>query len=765
MSCAILLGLYVYDELSFDRYHKNAESTYRINLDIKWDKNQFRMAHASSPFAPALQAEYPEIKNTLRVKSGNQIFRVGDKTSSVKSMIYADSSLFSFFDYVFLEGNGKTALSRMNGVVLTEKMAMALFGKASGLIGRTLFTKENLPFTISGIIRELPANHHLKFDAVLPYMNQSVSGLVPDNWGSFNTQTYVMLDKNSDVDKLQHKMPVFYKKYVSKQIGDETGTRMKFDINFQPLGDIHLKSSHLMGEENGNTMRYISMVSIIGLFILLIAIVNYINLATARSISRAKEIGIRKAVGSHKYQLIGQFLSESILMAFGSGVISLLLLYMLLPLFNELADKSLLFPVLDVKSIGLFIGFILITGLISGFYPAFILSGFRPTTVLKGTAATTGQGFLVRKSLVVVQFAISMAMIFGTLVVYKQLQFMEHTALGFNQEHVVSIPLTGPEIQKSAPVLKSMLLQNPLISAVSLTNALVGEGLNNKSTFSFYANGAKDAVSTEIFYVDDDFLNVLQIQLKEGRGFSSGLDSDSVDAVMVNQAMLKRLGWKNRTSGLVEIDSGKVEITGIIDDFHLRSLHNHIEPLVLVFKKQKASKLLVRISGQNIAAPLDYIRKTFEQLNAGSLFEYAFLDQTFDLQYKSDERKGNLFLSFSLIAIILACMGLFGLATFTAQQRTKEIGVRKVLGASITSIVTLLSTEFLKLVLIGIVLASPVGWYVMKKWLNTFAYQVKIEWWIFVSAALLSILIALLTVSFQSVKASLINPVKSLKSE
>jgi putative ABC transport system permease protein len=607
MCCTMLLGIYVYDELSFDRYHKNAESIYRINLDIKWDKNQFRMAHASSPFAPALQAEYPEIKNTLRVKSGSQIFRVGEKTSNVKSMIYADSSLFSFFDYVFLEGNGKTALSRMNGVVLTEKMAMALFGKTSGLIGSTLFTKENLPFTISGIIREIPANHHLKFDAVLPYMNQSVSGLVPDNWGSFNTETFVMLDKKSDVEKLQHKMPAFYIKYISKEVGDDTGTKMKFDIIFQPLGDIHLKSSHLMGEESGNTMRYIYMVSIIGLFILLIALVNYINLATARSISRAKEIGIRKAVGSHKYQLIGQFLAESTLMAFGAGVISLFLLYMLLPIFNELADKHLIFPVLNIGSIAFFIGFILIIGLISGFYPALILSGFKPVTVLKGKTAI-GQGFLVRKSLVVVQFAISMAMIFGTIVVYKQLQFMEHTALGFNRQHVVTIPLSGPDVQKSASVLKSRLLQNPLISAVSLTNASVGEGLNNKSTFSFYAEGVEDAVSAEYFYV-------LQIQLKEGRDFSSGLDNDSVDVVMVNQAMLKRLGWKNRTSGLVEIDSGKVEITGIIDDFHLRSLHNQIEPLVLVFKKQKASKLLVRISGQNIAASLNYIRKTYEQLN------------------------------------------------------------------------------------------------------------------------------------------------------
>jgi len=765
MSCAMVLGLYVFDELNFDRYHKNADRIYRINLDIKWDKNEFRMAQTSSPFAPTLKAQYPEIKNTLRIKTGSQIFKNGEKTFNVKSILYADSSIFSFFDYTFSEGNSKSALSSLNGVVLTQKTALALFGKTSGLIGKTVFTKENLPFTVLGIIKELSANHHLKFDAILPYMNQAVSGLTANNWGSFSTVTYLMLENRSDVKKLQSKMPAFYKKFVSKQVGDELGTKMKFDITFQPLDEMHLKSSHLMGEESGNSMRYMYMVSIIGLFILLIAIVNYINLTTARSLGRAKEIGVRKAVGSHKFQLIGQFLTESTMIAFCAGAISIFLLWMLLPLFNKLADKSLTFVVLDVRSIGFFIGFVLVTGLISGFYPAFILSRLKPVLVLKGALATNAQGFLLRKSLVIVQFGISMAMIFGTIVVYRQLQFMEHTNLGFNQQHVIAIPLNGPEIQKSSSVLKNRLLQSPLISAVSLTNGSIGEGLNNKSTFSFYTEGTENAVSAEYFHVDDDFLSVLHIQLKEGRNFSAGLDNDSIGAVLVNQAMIKHLGWKDRTSGLVEIDSNKVEITGIFDDFHLRSLHNQIEPLILVLKKEKANKLLIRISGQNIAESLNYVRKTFEQVNSGSEFEYTFLDQTFDQQYRSDERKGNLFLSFSTIAIILACMGLFGLATFTAQQRTKEIGVRKVLGASITSVVTLLSAEFLKLVLIAILIASPIGWYAMNTWLQTFAYKIDIEWWIFVLAGSLSIIIALLTVSFQSIKAALMNPIKSLRTE
>jgi putative ABC transport system permease protein len=764
MTCAMILGLYVYDELRFDQYHKNAANIYRVNLDIKWDKNQLRMAQSSAPFGPALQAEYPEVKNTLRIKTGSQILRAGEKIFNAKSMIYADSSLFSFFDYDFSEGNAHTALAGLNGVVLTQKTALAMFGKTSGLIGKTVFTKEKLPFTISAIIREIPASHHLRFDAVLPYMNQAVSGFAPDNWGSFNTVTYLMLDNKSERGKLQSKLPAFYKKYVAKQVGDDTGTKVKFDITLQPLADMRLKSSHLMGEESGNTMQYIYMVSIIGIFILVIAIINYINLATARSISRGKEIGVRKSVGSNKFQLIWQFLAESALMAFLAGTISVFLLYLLLPIFNELADTRLTLAVFGIKGIVLFVGIVLITSLISGFYPAFILSGFKPVAVLKGAAAN-GQGFLLRKSLVVLQFGISVVMIFGTIVVNRQLQYMEKAKLGFNQQHVISIPLSGPEAQQSALVLKEKLLQSPLIASVSLTNGSVGEGLNNKSTFSFYANGIENAVSTEYFHVDADFLDVLQIHLSEGSNFSDYPDNDSTDAVLVNKAMLKHLGWKNRRSGLVEIDARKVEITGVVDDFHLRSLHNRIEPLVLVLKKQKASKLLIRVSGRHVPASLRYARKTFEQLNPGAVFEYAFLDQTFGQQYRSDERRGDLFLLFSAIAIAIACMGLFGLATFTAQQRTKEIGVRKVLGASITSIVALLSRDFLKLVLIAIVIASPVGWYLMDNWLRTFAYKTEIVWWVFVLAGLLSIVIALFTVSFQSIRAGLTNPVKSLRAE
>jgi len=765
MTCAIVLGLYVNDELGFDGYHRNADRIYRLNLDIKWAGNQYNMAMASTPFGPTLRREYPEIQNTLRVKPGGQIFRNGDNAINVKEMIFADSALFSFFDYDFVEGSATTALNGPGKVVLTQKLAQVLFGKTSGLIGKTVLVKDNIPFTVAGVIKDLPGNHHLKFDAVLPYFNYTINTVKADNWGSFNTLTYLMLNEAATARKLESKIPAFYKKYIAKTVGDEGDQKVSFKITFQPLSEIHLKSSHLLGEENGSTMRYVYTISVIGFFILLIAIVNYINLATARATGRAREIGIRKAVGSQRFQLIAQFLAESMLISFLAMSTSILLLYLLLPFFNSVADKKLALDLVSPKTVGLFIAFALMVGLVSGLYPAFILSKYNPAVVLKGTTTSNAQGSLLRKSLVVVQFSISMVMIVGTIVVYQQLQYMSNKALGFNQQQVIDIPLSAPASQQSAAALKNRLLQNPLIRHVSLTDGTIGGELNNKSTFSFYSKGAEIPVSSEYFDVDEDFLNVLQMRVREGRNFSAELDNDSSHAVLVNQAMLKRLGWKTRTAGLIEVDTRKVEITGVINDFHLRSLHNQIEPLVLVLKKRDANHMLVRVPGQNVQATIGYIKDAFAKANPGQPFEYHFLDQSFAKQYKSDERRGTLFLTFSCIAILIACIGLFGLATFTAQQRTKEIGVRKVLGASVASVVALLSADFLKLVLIAIIIAGPIGWYLMHTWLQSFAYKIDITWWVFALAGILSILIALVTVGFQSIKAALMNPVKSLRTD
>ncbi|GAB3798999.1 ABC transporter permease [Spirosoma humi] len=763
---AILLELYVYDELTFDGYHTRAADIYRLNLHLKWGDNDLNMGVVSAPIGPALQHEYPEVSHVLRVKPGHEIlFRVGEKALYVKNVIYADSTLFSFFDYSFIDGNPRASLLKPNSVILTQTLAMSLFGRTEGVLGKIINVKDAYPLTVAGVIRDAPANHHLKFGAILPYSNTQLNGIQLDKWDNFGSVTYLMLHPNGDSQKLVRKMSAFYKKYIARAIGDETGKGVTFDITLQPLTDMHLFSSHLMGEENVGNMAYVYTFSAIGFFILLIAIVNYINLATARSAGRAREIGVRKAVGSLRIQLVGQFLSESILLSLLALIISILLLYSLLPLFNYLTAKTLSIDIWSLQTLSLLLGFSLLVGLVGGLYPAFVLSRFNPVAVLKGTFSTSGKGLLLRKSLVVLQFTISIVMIVGTVVVYRQLQYMRHTQLGFNQEQVLVLSLKAPTAQRSAKLLKDKLLQNSIIKGATLTNGSIGGELNDKTTFDFYVGGKEQPVSTEYFSVDRDFLNVLQIGVKEGRNFSTDLASDSTGAVLINEAMLKRLGWKSLKEGLVGFDSKRIPITGVIRDFHLRSLRNKIEPLVLVTHEDRGDKLVVRVAAQQVPDALAYVSTVYKQVNPNQPFEYTFLDQTFAQQYQSDERKGNLFLAFSSLAIFIACLGLFGLATFTAEQRTKEVGVRKVLGASVTSLVALLSKDFLKLVLIAIVLATPLAWYVMSRWLEEFAYKIDIEWWMFVVAAVLAIGIALLTVSFQSVKAALMNPVKSLRSE
>jgi putative ABC transport system permease protein len=769
MTCALLLGLYVYDELNFDQYHANAANIYRLNVQVKWDDNDMNMAIGSAPMGPTLRQEYPEIRNVLRVKTDDGLLlRAGTKALHANGVIYADSSLFSFFDYAFIEGSPRSSTLTSNSIVLTRKLAMALFGRTTGLLGKAVRVKDEQFLTVAGVIADAPANHHLRFEAILPYSNTQLNNINLGKWDNFGSATYVLLHPDSDARQLERKMPAFYRKYIARAIGDDSGKGVTFLMSFQPLSRMHLHSSHLLGvgAGNGGNIAYVYTFSVIGLFILLIAIVNYVNLATARSASRAREIGVRKAVGSLRRQLIGQFLSESTLLTMLALLISLLLLHVLLPFFNAVAAKSLVINLWDPQRIGLLAGFGLLIGLLSGLYPAVVLARFNPVTVLKGAFSTSGSGLLLRKALVVLQFTISIIMIVGTLIVYRQLQYMRHTQLGFNQEQVIALSLKSPAVQRSAGVLKETLRQNSAIERVSLTSGSVGGDMNNKTTFTFHsARGKEQPISTEYFSVDHDFVDVLLISMKDGRNFSPDLASDSTGAVLINEAMLKRLGWKDRTSGLVELDDKRIPVAGVIRDFHLRSLRSQIEPLVLVLHEARGDKLLIRIKPQNVAAALAYVEKTYKTINPNQPFEYTFLDQTFADQYRDDERKGNLFLAFSSMAIFIACLGLFGLATFTAEQRTKEIGVRKVLGASVASIVTLLSKDFLKLVLVAIVIASPIAYYAMHRWLQDFAYRVDISWWIFGLAGLLAVGIALLTVSFQSIRAALVNPVKSLRSE
>jgi putative ABC transport system permease protein len=765
MGCVMLLGLYVLDELSYDRYHRQTAHIYRLNVDLQWADNRFRLGMAPARMAPALREEYPEVSDVLRVKAGSEVlFSLPGKSLYAKEVIYADSTLFDFFDYRFLAGHPRRALASPRSVVLTRSLAMRLFGTTQA-VGKTVTVKENLPLLVTGVVEDAPQNHHLRFQAILPYYNTEASEVRLDHWDAFSSMGYVLLRPGTERAQLEAKMPAFYRKYVAKALGDDGSGKVKFQISFQPLRDIHLRSGHLMGEENGGNVAYVYTFSAVGLFIFLIALVNYVNLATARSMGRAREVGIRKVVGSGFWQLVGQFLAESLLLTAFSLLLGVLLVQAVLPVFNVAAGKQLALPLWNAGTALFLLGLLLLTGLLSGIYPALVLTRFKPTEVLKGRLGAGPKGATLRKSLVVLQFSVSMVMIMATLVVYRQLQYMRRSGLGFNQEQVLVVSLKSPSVQGNAAALRRELLQNSAVLGVSRSNGLVGGGMNDKTTFSFYARGVEHPVSTEYFYVDDAFLPVMQIPLKEGRNFSPDLSLDTAEAVFINEAMLKRLGWKAASQGLIEVDTRKVPVTGVVKDFHLRSLHHQIEPLVLVYKKDRGDRLLVRVAAGRVPAALRHVKDAYRRVNANAPFEYTFLDEQFARQYQADERKGAIFLAFSGIAIFIACLGLFGLAAFSAGQRTKEIGIRKVLGASVGSLVGLLSRDFAKLLVLSFLIAAPVSWWAMNGWLEDFAYRIAVPWWVFALAGGLSLLVALLTVSYQSIRTALANPVDSLRSE
>ncbi len=765
MSCLVLLGLYVKEELSYDRYHQKTASIYRLNVHMAWAENQFKLGVGSARMGPALQQEFAEVEKVLRVKkSGETLFSLPDKDLYSKEIIYADSTLFNFFDYQFIAGSPQKALSSPSSVVLTRSLAERLFGTTQ-IVGKVVTLKEKFPLLVTAVIEDAPQNHHLRFQAVVPYHNSQLSEVNLEQWDYFSSMVYLMLSPRTEAKQLEAKMPAFYQKYIAKAIGDDGSVKVTFKLSLQPLTAIHLHSSHLMGEEDGGSMAYVYTFSAIGLFIFLIAIVNYVNLATARSASRAKEVGIRKVVGSGFWQLVGQFLCESLLLAALSLVLSVILVQSLLPFFNSVSGKSLSWPLWQVDTV-LFLGlFGLGTGLLIGFYPALVLTNFKPTQVLKGRFSSSSKGVLLRKSLVVFQFTLSMIMIIGTVIVYQQLQYMRQSQLGFNQEQVLVVNLKSPSVQQNVAVLKNKLLQNMAIQQVSITDGAVGGELSNKTTFSFFSKGKETPISSEYFHVDESFLKVLQIPLKEGRNFSSQMSRDSLDAVLINEAMLQRLGWQKSALGTIELKGRKLPVTGVLQNFHLRSLHHQIEPLVLLYKQNQGDQLLVRIAAGQVTGALAYLHKVYNQVNPTAPFEYTFLDEKFARQYQQDEQKGLIFLAFSAVAIFIACLGLFGLAAYTAQQRTKEVGIRKVLGASVASLVGLLSLDFVKLLLVAFLLASPLAYLGMQEWLEDFPYRIQIPVWVFILAGGVALLVALLTVSYQSIKAALSNPVKSLRSE
>ncbi|MBD2751585.1 ABC transporter permease [Spirosoma validum] len=763
MAAVWLMVLYVVDELSYDRFHTNADRIVRVVQHIQWPGGNLNLAPTSAPFAAALKSDYPDIEKTVRFNhEGGGLITFNDKKLDVGNIFFTDPTVFDVFTFPFLYGDPGTSLRKPQSIVLTKSVAENLFGDARKAVGKVVEFSNHFPNTVTGVIEDIPANSHIQFRALRSFPDNYTNG-----WQNGDVYTYLLLTKGSDYKTLEAKLPGFFQKYLKKEMNGAD-----YRMELQPLTSIHLHS-HLDYEisPNGNA-RTVSIFAAVAALILLIACINYVNLYTARSLKRTREVGVRKAIGSHRQQLIGQFLTESMLMTLLAGLVSAGLVIIALPYFNQMADKSLSLGSLS-NTLLIVILFSLAIGTLSGLYPALRMSGFRPVAALRGQLGNQSSSLVFKQGLVVFQFVATVALIACSGMVYRQMQFVMHSDLGFNKEQVLTFHISPEDVRQRIDALKDALVRSPLIESASAASNPIGNNNIGGTGMFFEENGAFPASAQRVqkFLVDPDYIKTLEINLLSGRNFSESFKSDVTNAILVNETLAKQLGPKpvgKRVKYFIDQENHTAEarIVGVVKDFHTYSLQHKIEPLVLQMPTASdKDNLYVRIRPGNVTEALAYIQSTYRTFDPANTLDFHFLDENFSKQYQAEQKQGEVLLTFTILAVLIACLGLFGLAAFAAEQRTKEIGVRKVLGASVTSIVTLLSKDFLKLVLIAIIIATPIAWYAMHQWLQEFAYKTDLSWWVFALSGLLAIVIALVTVSAQSIKAAIVNPVKSLRSE
>jgi putative ABC transport system permease protein len=776
LATCMLISLYVLDELSFDRYNEKADQIVRVIFKGSMKGGKINEAHVMPPVAQVLKADYPEVMEATRLHpGGSPTITIGDKIYTGDAIAFADSNFFRVFTLPFLQGDAKTALSEPNGVVISEKLAQKYFGKQDPL-GKLLNCKGwNSTYKITGVIRDVPNNSHFHFDIFA-----SMTGLKEaksTSWMVSEFFTYLVLPKGYDFKLLEAKLPHTVDKYIGPQLKQAMGLTIAefrksgndLGLFLQPLTDIHLHSDAAYDLGNNGNIRYVYIFGAVAIFMLLIACINFMNLSTASASKRAREVGVRKVMGSRKSELVWQFLTESIVMTMLALVLALIFGFAALPLFHSLSGKDLSMQLDTIPFLlpGILL-FGLLIGLLAGSYPAFFLSSFKPTVVLKGKLISNRKSISLRSGLVVLQFFISVTLMIGTVVVYRQLQFIQNKKLGYNKDQVLILQDTWA-LGKNQEVFQEELLRDPRVVNVSSSGYLPAGPSYNNNFMVYPENRTNQLVKTLRYDIDVNYLTTLGMELSQGRNFSKEFGNDS-SGVIINETAAALFGWKNDaldhtiTNRNNEGNEGTYRVIGVVKDFHFRSLHERIAPLVMVLGKG-AGTMIVKIKTGDVAGLLDQMKNKWEVFKPDMPFSYSFLDERFNNTYEAEQKTGRILGVFAGLTIFVACLGLFGLATFTAEQRIKEIGVRKVLGASVTSVVTLLSKDFLKLVGIAILIATPVAWYFMNQWLQDFEYRIAISWWMLLLTGVVSVLIALLTVSFQAVKAALMNPVKSLRSE
>jgi putative ABC transport system permease protein len=784
LATCLLILIYVTDELSYDRYNVNADRIYRVDNDVKFGGNSMSLAVAPAPAGPTFLRDYPEVEKEVRFRdNGGRLVKKGNQNIKEESVILADSTLFDVFTLPMIAGDPHTALKDAHTVVITERMAEKYFDATaatmSAVVGQTLMINDSIPYKVTGVIQNIPSNSHFHFDFFLSLTESEEAKRTDDAWLSGNFQTYILLRKGADPKKLEAKMDDLVRRYVAPLLQNvvhvsledfrKSGNMCVFYLT--PLTAIHLHSNKVAEFNANGSIQYVYIFSAIAVFILLIACVNFMNLSTARSANRAKEVGIRKVLGSMRGGLISQFLIESVMISLISLVLAVGLAALLLPVFNELSGKEM--------SIGVFarawmvpvaLGLVAVVGMLAGCYPAFFLSAFQPVDVLKGKISGGKRTGWLRNSLVVFQFMISIFLLVGTAVIYRQLQYIHSRDLGFNRDQVMIINNTyalGNQARAFEQHVKGMAG----VEGATMTGYVpTGGNGNNDAIFLSPDLDVKKSISTQVWPVDDQYIPVLGMKVIAGRNFSKDFLTDST-AVVLNEAAAQLMqGEKPVGAKLYELEdlqTKKVKVyhvIGVIGNFNFNSLRQVVTPMML-YSGVDEGRISLRIQGGNVHQLAGEIENLWRNMAPSQPFSYTFMDEEFNNLYLTEQRMGSISLSFSLLAIFIACLGLFGLTAYAAEQRTREIGIRKVLGATVGGVIGLLSRDFLLLVGIAMVIAFPLSWWAMNHWLQDFAYRITIGWDVFVLAALLAIGIAVLTVSWQAVKAALANPVKSLRSE
>ena len=770
----LLIALYVVDELSYDRFNTKADRIYRVNTDLRLGQHISYMADAAPPVAPTLLHNYPDVQRAVRMlpQPGTRFLK-GDEKIAEPRVVICDPQLFDIFTLPMIEGDPKTALQTPNTVVITESTARRYFN-STGVIGRTLEDIDDSSLlTVTGVIRDLPARSGFHYDF---FISMQGNGMQNNNsfYALFPMSTFILLRPGADVAALQRQLPDFMNRY-DKEYGKYDTSDYSLHINLIALTDIHLRSNRTDELEANGNIQYVYIFSAIALFVLLIAAINFMNLSTARSANRAREVGVRKVLGSARATLIAQFLAESLLVTLAAAMLALGLTALILPFFNQLADKTLAFdtPTLAWLLPALLLIIVAVGGL-AGIYPAFFLSAFRPVDVLKGRLANGFKGGAVsggrtlRSTLVVFQFSVSLFLIVSTLMIYRQLHYIQSKDLGFDRSRVLSINGTG-----SIPdpvTLKKEISQLPGVVNATLSGFLP---TNDRRWHNFGSVKGMTQISMEIqsWLVDADYIPTLQMQLVQGRNFSSQFGTDST-AIIINETAARAYGIAadplNKIVNLNGYNSGKTDfhIIGVIKDFNFNSLRDNITPLAMIINRiETPQQLNVRVGTNNLSALMARLKDKWTALAPHQPFEYSFMDADFDALYRSEQRTGQLSILFSVLTIAIACLGLFGLAAYAAEQRTKEIGIRKVLGAGVPSILILLARDFLRLIAIAIVIAAPLAWLGINKWLQNFAYRTTVNPWLFVLAGGVVLFIAIATTIVQSIRAAIANPADTLRSE